>query len=137
MGSHIHFAAAKQMMKSLSSFLVSILVVHLGWAATLDREVDQFLQFEAKFSKVYASEAERTQRFDIFRENLKEISQHNQRPNVSYRKGINQFADLTAEEFRTVHLGGYVKTGSAGQGSSFSSLPVLKSSMSLDDFKGL
>jgi len=77
----------------------------------VDPEITQFLNFETKFSKVYGSEEERIHRFEVFRQNLVEISRHNSRQDVTYTKGINQFSDLTAEEFKSIHLGGYVKTG--------------------------
>jgi len=77
----------------------------------VDPEITQFLNFETKFNKVYGSEEERIQRFEVFRQNLVEISLHNSRQDVSYTKGINQFSDLTAEEFKSIHLGGLVKTG--------------------------
>ena len=48
-----------------------------------------------RFNKVYESETERNRRFEVFRQNLAEIRQHNSQPDVTYIKGINQFADLT------------------------------------------
>lgn len=60
---------------------------------------------------MYSSEDERSQRFEAFKQNLAANKLHNSRPNASHKKGINQFSDLTAEEFKSIHLGGYIKTG--------------------------
>ncbi|XP_078439021.1 cysteine proteinase RD21A-like [Wolffia australiana] len=49
---------------------------------------------------------ESDRRFEIFKDNLRFIDEHN-RPekNHSYTLGLNRFADLTNEEFRSVFLG--------------------------------
>jgi len=77
----------------------------------VEENLRDFLEFEHRFNKVYDTETERNRRFEVFRQNLAEIRQHNSQQDVSYIKGINQFADLTADEFRSIHLGGYIKTG--------------------------
>jgi len=77
----------------------------------VEENLRDFLEFEHRFNKVYETETERNRRFEVFRQNLAEIRQHNSQQDVSYIKGINQFADLTADEFRSIHLGGYIKTG--------------------------
>jgi len=77
----------------------------------VDNDLSEFLRFESRFNKVYSSEDERSQKFEVFKQNLAANRQHNNRPNASYRRGINQFSDLTAEEFKSIHLGKYIKTG--------------------------
>ncbi|KAJ8943322.1 hypothetical protein NQ318_004763 [Aromia moschata] len=54
------------------------------------------------YDKIYASPHEEQRRFAIFRENLRTIQEHNElyeQGIVSYRLGINKFADQTRDEF--------------------------------------
>ena len=60
-----------------------------------------FDQFARQHGKPYLEDkAEYRQRFGIFQANLARIAQHNARNGVSYWLGLNEFADLTTEEFR-------------------------------------
>jgi len=61
---------------------------------------DQFIGFQQRFNKVYATEEEFNYRFSVFQENLVLIAQRNARNNGAIH-GITQFADLTKEEFKT------------------------------------
>ena len=56
--------------------------------------------------KVYENVEEKAHRFGVFSENLKEIRRHNL-SGSSWKKGINQFTDLTTAEFHAT-LNGYV-----------------------------
>ncbi|KAL0895152.1 hypothetical protein ABMA27_013603 [Loxostege sticticalis] len=57
-----------------------------------------FEDFVKTYNKEYTSEAEKQARFEIFKNNLKDINKKNQ-SSQSAVFGINQFADLTQEEF--------------------------------------
>ncbi|XP_031110033.1 senescence-specific cysteine protease SAG39-like [Ipomoea triloba] len=61
----------------------------------------------ARHGKVYSDAGEKDQRFKIFNENLKRIETFNARGDKGYRLGVNKFADLTNDEFRMAHTGGY------------------------------
>ena len=58
-------------------------------------------------SKNYTlSDSESPRRFQIFKENLFYIHSHNSRQDSpSYKLGLNKFADLSLEEFRSKYLG--------------------------------
>lgn len=48
--------------------------------------------------------AEKDQRFEIFKDNLRFIDEHNTK-NLSYKLGLTRFADLTNDEYRSMYLG--------------------------------
>jgi hypothetical protein len=59
----------------------------------------QFSLFEEKYNKKYETFIELEYRFQIFKENLQRILIHNLDKERKYTIGINEFSDLTAEEF--------------------------------------
>ncbi|KAJ6792338.1 oryzain alpha chain-like [Iris pallida] len=61
-----------------------------------------------KHGKNYNALGEKERRFDIFRDNLRFVDEHNAAADAgahSFRLGMNKFADLTNEEYRSRHLG--------------------------------
>lgn len=87
-----------------------------------DDEWSQFKDFQDRFNRKYDTLIELETRFQIFRTNLRNIIIHNLDHTQNFTMGINQFTDLTPEEFTAQYVGG-VKTevGSYGCGSFFSS----------------
>ncbi len=72
-----------------------------------------FLNFQKRFNKVYSSQGELTQRFDIFKENLKTIIQHNLEKH-NFTMAVNRFTDLSATEFKKNIVGaGLLQTTAA------------------------
>lgn len=64
---------------------------------------------KVQHGKQYGNEEEEANRFSIFKDNLKKITEHNKKfeaGEVTWSQGLNQFADLTQEEFAQSHLGG-------------------------------
>ncbi|CAM8935972.1 unnamed protein product [Rhodiola kirilowii] len=59
----------------------------------------------AKHGKSYNAIGEKDRRFEIFKDNLKFIDEHNADPEKSFTLGMNKFADLTNEEYRERFLG--------------------------------
>lgn len=57
-----------------------------------------------KHQKVYNAIGEEERRFQIFKDNLKFVDEHNAE-NRSYKVGLNVFADLTNQEYRARFLG--------------------------------
>jgi C1A family cysteine protease len=69
-------------------------------------EWSEFMGFLKNFEKKYESLEALEKRFDIFRQNLKDIFEHNAVHDRNYTMGINQFTDLTPEEFKADYAGG-------------------------------
>lgn len=69
-----------------------------------------------KHSKNYNALGEKERRFEIFKDNLRFIDEHNKQSRT-YKVGLNRFADLTNEEYRSVYLGAKVDRRSALSGS--------------------
>ncbi|PUZ46371.1 hypothetical protein GQ55_7G070100 [Panicum hallii var. hallii] len=57
-------------------------------------------QWMAQYSRVYKDDAEKARRFEVFKANVKFIESFNAAGNRKFRLGVNQFADLTNDEFR-------------------------------------
>ncbi|XP_027338756.1 ervatamin-B-like [Abrus precatorius] len=62
-------------------------------------------QWMSQYARSYADDAEKEKRFKIFMENLEYIEKFNNAGNYSYKLGLNQFSDLTEEEFIASHTG--------------------------------
>lgn len=69
-----------------------------------DRLIDLFESWMSKFEKVYENLEEKLERFDIFKDNLKHIDETNKKVK-NYWLGLNEFADLSHEEFKQMYLG--------------------------------
>jgi len=80
-----------------------LLVVCLGLVFAANYEL-QFMNFMSVYGKKYAHDQELLSRFQIFRNNMDTIHQHNAK-NLSWTMAMNEFADLTWDEFKTSHLG--------------------------------
>ncbi|WVZ87631.1 hypothetical protein U9M48_034238 [Paspalum notatum var. saurae] len=60
----------------------------------------------AEHGRAYNALGEHDRRFRVFRDNLRFVDEHNARAGEhGYRLGMNQFADLTNDEFRAAYLG--------------------------------
>lgn len=68
---------------------------------------NQFTNFQKRFNKAYSTFHELETRFNIFKTNLAQIITHNLDQSQTFKMGVNQFTDLTADEFR----GQYVRGG--------------------------
>jgi C1A family cysteine protease len=78
-------------------------------------EWKQFTNFQDRFSKRYENIQELETRFQIFRTNLRNIILHNLDHTQNFTMGINQFTDLTPQEFKDQYVGGLkAEVGSYG-----------------------
>ena len=90
----------------------------------------QFTNFQERFSKKYGSISELEERFQIFRTNFKQIITHNLDFTQNFTMGVNQFTDLSPDEFKKQYVGGLrtevgsygCKAFSSGAGSAPSSI---------------
>lgn len=58
-----------------------------------------------KHGKTSNDLGETEKRFQIFKDNLRFIDEHNDSENRTYKLGLNRFADLTNQEYRAMYLG--------------------------------
>ena len=61
-------------------------------------------EFKVKFNRAYANSTEETYRARVFAETAAEVEAHNSKGTETYRLGINQFSDMTHEEFKATML---------------------------------
>ncbi|XP_039146329.1 LOW QUALITY PROTEIN: cysteine protease XCP1-like [Dioscorea cayenensis subsp. rotundata] len=66
--------------------------------------IDLFESWMAKHSRIYSGIEEKLRRFEIFKANLKHIDEKNKMIS-NYWLGLNEFADLSHEEFKNKYLG--------------------------------
>jgi len=73
-------------------------------AISRDAAVKKFAEFQHKYNKVYATDAEFQKRFEIFVNNLNnaELLQKREKGTATY--GMTKFSDLSEEEFRSQYL---------------------------------
>ena len=74
-----------------------------------DEVMSMFESWLVTHGKNYNALGEKERRFQIFKHNLRFIDEHNAE-NRTYKLGLNRFADLTNEEYRSMYLG--AKAGS-------------------------
>ncbi|XP_010927504.1 oryzain alpha chain [Elaeis guineensis] len=81
----------------------------LSYGERSEEEVRRLYQaWKARYSRSNNALDEDERRFEIFRDNLRFIDQHNAAADAgvySFRLGLNRFADLTNEEYRSTYLG--------------------------------
>ncbi|CAL0328363.1 unnamed protein product [Lupinus luteus] len=74
------------------SSLLSVIEMHENWMS--------------QYGRYYVDDIEKSERLKIFTENVKFIDNFNNNyENKTYELGLNQFGDLTTEEFITLHTG--------------------------------
>ncbi|KAI8002234.1 Cysteine protease XCP1 [Camellia lanceoleosa] len=71
---------------------------------SIDGLINLFESWMAKHGKAYKSLEDKLHRFELFKDNLKHIDERNKNI-VNYWLGLNEFADLSHEEFKKMYLG--------------------------------
>ena len=103
---------------TLEKKLITIMLLVLGtWISqslsrTLLEEsfVDRHEQWITQHGRNYVDEAEKKRRLKIFKDNVEYIDKVNNQGNRTYRSSVNEFADLTNEEFIATHTGYRIST---------------------------
>ncbi|GJX58597.1 cysteine protease XCP1-like protein [Tanacetum coccineum] len=70
----------------------------------IDKVINLFESWVSKHGKFYDSPEEKLHRLEIFKDNLKHIDETNKKVS-NYWLGLNEFADLSHEEFKNMFLG--------------------------------
>lgn len=90
---------------------VALLVLEIWASQAIARSlndgsmVEKYEQWMAQYGRMYKDNAEKAKRYNIFKANFEFIESFNSAGTRSYKLSINQFADLTNEEFRTSRNG--------------------------------
>lgn len=77
--------------------------------AAISEEWSHFLNFQDRFHRKYESLEELSHRFEVFRDNFRHIIAHNQGASEygqNFTMAVNQFTDLTPEEFKAQYISG-------------------------------
>ncbi|KAH0705260.1 hypothetical protein KY289_010336 [Solanum tuberosum] len=72
---------------------------------TDDKVTALYESWPIKHEKSYNALDEKDNRFQIFKDNLKYIDEHNFVLNQSYKLGLTKFTDLINEEYKLIYLG--------------------------------
>lgn len=85
--------------------LTALYAVSFDQAATslytpLTAEDHEFMKYVAKYGKSYGTKEEFDFRANLFKQSLAKVSMNNARNDVTYRLGLNKFADYTPAEYQ-------------------------------------
>ncbi|GMI82304.1 senescence-associated gene 12 [Hibiscus trionum] len=98
-------------MASTTQCLVLLFVLGLWASQVSPRSVpevsmsDRFEQWASSYNRLYQDATEKEKRFQIFKENAEYIESHNAHASKKYKLGVNEFSDMTNEEFKTMRNG--------------------------------
>jgi len=106
-------SVASKMSLRLCVLLLGLVALSSSLRTKSDLKV-MFDKFMVDFEKTYSSDEELSKRFHIFSSNVLSMNIHNNLRTSTWKKGINQFSDLTEEEFKKIHLNGYVNMLKSG-----------------------
>jgi hypothetical protein len=88
------------------TFALDMPIISCGSWRSDDEVISMYKEWLVKYGKLNNSlgVSENDKRFKIFKDNLRFIDQHNSE-NRTYKVGLNQFADLSNEEYKAIYLG--------------------------------
>ncbi|KAG1702414.1 Cathepsin L [Nymphon striatum] len=121
--SHIpDFVRTNTSLKMLKLAIVAAFVALAYANVPIDRtELESWHNFKAKFGKSHGSFREEMKRMDVFVSNLRFVKEHQAKfaaGKVSYNVAINEYADMTTQEFVGI-MNGYKMSNQTSEGSTF------------------
>ena len=99
------FLSKHQFIVMLMIFIVGALASLAAARSLAEVEVSTIMtheQWMSRYGRVYIDADEKTMRSNIFSKNLEYIESFNKANTKPYKLGVNEFADLTNEEFTTM-----------------------------------
>jgi len=95
---------------SLTAVAITLLLISLQPESNSQlllkkHQITEFATFRSEFKRRYNSESETEYRFMVFQSNLNLIESHNINSLKTYSLAVNEFADMTFEEFSSKYLG--------------------------------
>ncbi|KAJ3704899.1 hypothetical protein LUZ61_008604 [Rhynchospora tenuis] len=100
-------AASSRFPSSVLATLALLLyfVALVSIATAEDPLLSVYEKWMSDFGRVYKSDAEKQQRFEVFKGNFQFIESMKSQPDLTYTVSLNEFADLTNEEFLGKYTG--------------------------------
>jgi hypothetical protein len=89
----------------LALLLASAAVLYNLESTNASPETNQYLSYISKFAKPIPAGEQLIYRSRIYAEFLKNMERHNSDSSQTWQMGVNQFSDLTKEEFAKLYLG--------------------------------
>jgi C1A family cysteine protease len=87
------------------ALLLTAATVLYNIQSTVDNQSTQYMAYLRKFNKPIPSQSELIYRSRLFADFVAMMEKHNADSTQTYKMGINQFSDLTKEEFMGLYLG--------------------------------
>mmetsp|Transcript_86497 Transcript_86497/g.242159 ORF Transcript_86497/g.242159 Transcript_86497/m.242159 type:complete len:362 (+) Transcript_86497:96-1181(+) len=83
----------------MRTFEVLLVLGLSAQSCATEDSVAAFAAYRLKHAKVYADAADEARRLANFQASLATVNEHNARPDKTFRMGLNQFSDMSDEEF--------------------------------------
>ncbi|GLT29565.1 hypothetical protein SLA2020_044230 [Shorea laevis] len=95
-----------------TNFLIAMLMILGCWALQTTSRIlpeadiaEKHQSWMSLYGRIYPNSAEKELRMKIFKDNLEFIEKFNSEGNHTFKLGLNQFSDLTNEEFKALYTG--------------------------------
>ncbi|KAF7847062.1 hypothetical protein BT93_L3398 [Corymbia citriodora subsp. variegata] len=96
---------APRLQRQIKVFMLMMVSLCAGAQTSADSTLAVFEQWMARHGRIYMNNLEKAKRYEIFLKSFRFIENFNKEGNRSYRVGLNQFSDLTTEEFKARYTG--------------------------------